>query len=147
MSGAEWFGARLKQMRAEAGLSLKELAGRAGLTPDAIVKLEAGIRRPAWETVLALAGVFGVSCEEFNKEPDLSQPTRLRGRPPTPSDEPASDAEDISPVPRPRGRPAKAPAAAQDERSDDKPAAEPEKEKKASKGSQGKRRGRKAKGE
>ena len=80
MSKADQFAGRLKELRAAAGLSLKELAERAGITPDAIVKLESGNRKPTWETAIALADALGVSCEAFRKEP-TTQAATGRGRP------------------------------------------------------------------
>lgn len=63
------FGIRLGALRAQAGLSLAELARRASLTVDAISRLEHGSRRqPNWETVLALAHALGVSLEAFRAE-------------------------------------------------------------------------------
>jgi transcriptional regulator with XRE-family HTH domain len=81
MSDDNTFGAALKHLRAIADLSLKELAERAGLTSDAIVKLESGARKPSWETVLALARVLGVDCTAFQTVPETDVPTRPRGRP------------------------------------------------------------------
>src|SRR5262245_2173714 len=96
MGKADLFAGRVKELRAAAGLSLKELADRAGITPDAIVKLESGNRKPGWETVIALSDALGVECTAFLQEPvpvataGLSRPRkvppedaeqRLRGRP------------------------------------------------------------------
>jgi transcriptional regulator with XRE-family HTH domain len=82
MSEQNIFGTALKRLRAKADLSLKELAAQAGLTPDAIVKLEAGTRKPAWETVLALALALGVDCRAFQAIPEGPEVIRPRGRPP-----------------------------------------------------------------
>src|SRR5260370_37706096 len=68
MSKADLFAGRLKELRTAAGLSLKEMAERAGVTPDAIVKLESGNRKPGWETVIALADALGVECTAFLQE-------------------------------------------------------------------------------
>jgi DNA-binding XRE family transcriptional regulator len=43
-------------LREAEGLTQKELAERAGMTPDGVVKLESDQRRPTWETTLALWG-------------------------------------------------------------------------------------------
>src|SRR5579875_2946009 len=49
------FGARLRQLRIEAGLSQQALAQLAGLHRFGVAKLERGEREPAWSSVLALA--------------------------------------------------------------------------------------------
>jgi predicted ATPase/transcriptional regulator with XRE-family HTH domain len=59
------FGARLRQLREVAGLTQEELAGRAGLTPNAISDLERGRRRhPYPHTVRSLADALGLSEDE-----------------------------------------------------------------------------------
>jgi transcriptional regulator with XRE-family HTH domain len=59
------FGARLRQLREVAGLTQEELAGRAGLTPNAISDLERGRRRhPYPHTVRSLAHALGLSEAE-----------------------------------------------------------------------------------
>jgi transcriptional regulator with XRE-family HTH domain len=96
---AEWFAGRLRELREAKGLIQKELAERAGMTPDGIVKLESGARRPTWETVLALCQALNAEVGEFAKEPTNQHEPR-RGRPPKgTSEEPAPK--------RPRGRPRK----------------------------------------
>jgi transcriptional regulator with XRE-family HTH domain len=86
MGKADLFAGRLRELRTAAGLSLKDLAERAGITPDAIVKLESGNRKPGWETVIDLADALGVECTAFLQEPATGQPAdgafgRPRGRP------------------------------------------------------------------
>ena len=59
------FGARLRKLREVAGLTQEELAGRAGLTPNAISDLERGRRRhPYPHTVKSLADALGLSEAE-----------------------------------------------------------------------------------
>lgn len=62
------FGKRLKELRDGAGLTQQALAEAAGLSKDAIYSIEAGKRRPTWDTAIALAGALGVTCEAFTKE-------------------------------------------------------------------------------
>src|SRR2546429_6835010 len=94
---AEWFGARLKEIREAAGLTQPQLADRAGMNRFGIAKLEQGVTKPAWETVLALASALGVSCEAFTSAPtERERPGRGRPAKPSPR-EPAPK--------RPRGRP------------------------------------------
>ncbi len=55
------FGTRLRRLREAAGLTQEELAGRAGLTPNAISDLERGKRRrPYPHTVRSLADALGL---------------------------------------------------------------------------------------
>src|SRR5215207_9279243 len=59
------FGARLRSMREMSGLTQEELAGRAGLSPNAVSALERGQRRrPYPHTVRALADALELSEEE-----------------------------------------------------------------------------------
>jgi len=58
-------GARLRALRAEAGLDQQRLARRSGLTHEAISNLEAGKRAPHAATVRALAAALGVEPERF----------------------------------------------------------------------------------
>jgi transcriptional regulator with XRE-family HTH domain len=60
------FAARLRQLRAEAGLSQEELARRAGMTLGAVAKLEQGLRQPAWPTLRALCQGLGVGLQAFD---------------------------------------------------------------------------------
>ena len=56
------FGARLRRLRREAGLTQEELASRAGLTPNAVSALERGARRrPYPHTVRSLAEALGLA--------------------------------------------------------------------------------------
>ena len=92
--GPTGFGGRLQQLRGRAGLTQAELAGRAGVFPLTISKLERGVHEPAWPLVVALARALAVSCDAFLADGDGS---------------PAA--------PPPKGRPRKAPPAAQGARS------------------------------
>ena len=61
----ESFGAQLRRLREAAGLTQEELALRAGLSPDAVSRLERGVRRrPYPHTVRALADALGLSEEK-----------------------------------------------------------------------------------
>jgi transcriptional regulator with XRE-family HTH domain len=77
---AEWFGARLRELRTAAGWTQQELADRAGITLGAVRHLEQGLRGPTWETVLSLAGALGTDCLAFTQKP-ADQPAPERGRP------------------------------------------------------------------
>lgn len=97
---ADWFAGRLREVRATAGLTQKELAERIGVTIDGLAKLERGERKPGWETVVALCDALNVSCDTFRTPPAVAE-TAPRGRP---RKEPAGDSTPPTPQ-RKRGRP------------------------------------------
>ena len=76
------FGNRLRVLRANAGLSQKQLAERAQCNVFTVAKLERGTQEPAWPLVLALADALGVTCLAFveGTGSEDSAPIR-RGRP------------------------------------------------------------------
>lgn len=61
------FGKTVRQRRLEQGLSIEELAGRSGLTPNYLGSIELGKRDPSLSSILAIAkglhlapiGLFG----------------------------------------------------------------------------------------
>jgi DNA-binding XRE family transcriptional regulator len=66
--GDRWvddFQLQLKALREKKGLTQTELAGKAGLSVQAISALEQGSRGPTWETVLKLAHAMGINIEDF----------------------------------------------------------------------------------
>jgi transcriptional regulator with XRE-family HTH domain len=63
------FPAKLKELRAAAGLTQKSLAQAAGVTQGLISSYEAGTFTPAWDTVLALADALGVPVGAFAAVP------------------------------------------------------------------------------
>jgi transcriptional regulator with XRE-family HTH domain len=77
---AATFGPRLRELREGAGLTQAQLAARAGMHRQGVVKLERGEREPAWGTVLALMKALGVPCTAF-LEPPGPQPQAKPGRP------------------------------------------------------------------
>lgn len=97
---AEWFGPRLKELREQAGLTQPQLADLAGMNRFGIAKLEQGVSRPHWDTVVALCKALKVSCQAFLEEPSTTAGPG-RGRPPK------SQAEQTPAPKRPRGRPRK----------------------------------------
>jgi transcriptional regulator with XRE-family HTH domain len=70
-------GARLRAERVRAGLSLRELARRIGLTPSAISQFETGKSRPSVGTLFEIVELLGVSLD------DMLKPA-LRGHAPAP---------------------------------------------------------------
>lgn len=77
---ASYFGARLKELREQAGLTQAELAERIGTTVRNISRLETGTQEPTWPIVLKAAEAFDVSCEAFCEEPTSTAGPK-RGRP------------------------------------------------------------------
>lgn len=59
------FGQRLAALRADSGLSNRELGIRAGIHPNALAKIERGIVEPGWPIVLKLAAALDVNVSEF----------------------------------------------------------------------------------
>lgn len=67
-------GAKIRRLRREAGLTLEDLAERAGLTPHFIGSIELGQRDPSVSTVQAIAGALGVRLGVFIGEgPAISE--------------------------------------------------------------------------
>ena len=78
---AKLFGARLRQLRDEAGLTRDELAEKAGLRSAAGIRdIEQGLRKPLHETIVAIAKALGRSLDDFHIAPSDPSP-RSRGRP------------------------------------------------------------------
>lgn len=90
------FASRLKQLREAAGYSQNALAEKAGLTRQALSRLELGEREPTWETVQRLATALGADCSEFN-DPELEMPEE---KPPSPLGRPRK-----TPAPQPAPKP------------------------------------------
>ena len=59
------FGEMLKKLRAEAGLTQKQLADMSGVGQNTIARYELGQREPSLAAGQALAKALGVSCEVF----------------------------------------------------------------------------------
>jgi transcriptional regulator with XRE-family HTH domain len=91
---AEWFAARLRELREQAGLTQRELAERIDTTVRNISRLETGAQEATWPTVIALARVLGVSVDAFLRRP-AAMPEPRRGRP--------RKASQGKAAPRPRG--------------------------------------------
>jgi DNA-binding XRE family transcriptional regulator len=59
------FGVRLKQLRAQRGLTIEQLARAADLTLNAVARIERGERQPSWQTACKLADALRVSVAEL----------------------------------------------------------------------------------
>src|ERR1700742_3742738 len=56
----ESLGARLRELRTGAGVSLRALAGRLGISPSAVSQMERGVMRPSVSRLIAYVGAIGV---------------------------------------------------------------------------------------
>lgn len=64
--GQEKFGARLKRLREDRGLSIARLAQRSGITQGYLSQIEAGKRpTPGIGTLIALASAFRITLDEL----------------------------------------------------------------------------------
>jgi len=101
------FGAKLKAVREEKGISQSLLAELAGCHAFTISKLERGEQEPAWPLVIALARALGVGCTAFidpSLQPPEAEPSKPRGRPGKITVEdapPKRDADVVKPAPVP----------------------------------------------
>ena len=57
---------KLKELRKKAGWSQQKLAEKAGLSYNAITKIEQGIaKQPTIQTMIKIADAFGISLDEL----------------------------------------------------------------------------------
>lgn len=84
MDKAKWFGARLKELREQGGLTQQQLADKAGVGLGAVRDLEQEKNGPTWATVITLADALGVAVTAFLEEP-ASKPATGKGRPRKPA--------------------------------------------------------------
>ncbi|MGB9780652.1 helix-turn-helix domain-containing protein [Caldanaerobacter sp.] len=66
---------RIKDLRAEKGISQNELAKALGLTQQAISAYENGLREPDLETLQKIADFFNVSIDYLLGRSDIRNPT------------------------------------------------------------------------
>ncbi|CAN5390624.1 hypothetical protein BH11PLA2_BH11PLA2_23320 [soil metagenome] len=79
-----FFGLKLKELRAAAGLSQKALAEKAGLALTTVAALEQGVYDATWPTVRALSTALSVDCRAFastDEKPPKAAAKKGRGRP------------------------------------------------------------------
>ena len=70
------FAVVLKKLRASAGLSQPQLAGRSGLSVGAVRGYEHGRREASYTALVMLARGLGVSLSAFDPPPDFQPPPR-----------------------------------------------------------------------
>src|SRR5687767_478564 len=78
-------GRKLRVLRAERGLTLREASSLTGVTKETISGLERGIRHPHDVTLAKLAEGYGVPVEELLEDPVLA------GKAETPETRPADE--------------------------------------------------------
>jgi transcriptional regulator with XRE-family HTH domain len=113
----ETFGARLKRLREQAGLTQQQLAEKAGVHRFSIAKVEQDLHMPSWPTIQALAKALDISCAAFEgtvePPPRGAKPPGKMGRPrkappagegeaDQPPEQPAGEAEQSEGKPRRR---------------------------------------------
>ncbi|WP_099021892.1 helix-turn-helix domain-containing protein [Mycolicibacterium palauense] len=69
---------RLRELRTRQGLTLDEVAGRAGIDVSTLSRLESGKRRLALDHLPRLAAALSVSTDDLLREPEHPDP-RVRG--------------------------------------------------------------------
>jgi transcriptional regulator with XRE-family HTH domain/quercetin dioxygenase-like cupin family protein len=70
-------GARLKDVRLQAGMSLRELARQAEVSPSFISQIENGKSQPSVATLYAFARILNVSIDELFDRQALEEPREL----------------------------------------------------------------------
>lgn len=73
---------RLRDLRRNRGLTLEAAAGRAGLSPAHLSRLETGRRQPSLPMLLGLARVYGTTVSELLGEIPPERDAIVRGGPP-----------------------------------------------------------------
>jgi transcriptional regulator with XRE-family HTH domain len=71
------FGGRLKELRLRSGLSLREVARRAEVSPSLVSQIENGKSRPSVSTLYSLSRVLNVSVDELfdaDKPAEVAEP-------------------------------------------------------------------------
>lgn len=69
------FGAKVKRLRAAAGLSQEQLGLRCGMHLSVISRLERGLRDPQLTTIARVAGALGVTPAELVEDVRAVRPT------------------------------------------------------------------------
>lgn len=87
---------RLRELREAAGLTQYALAKKAGISKQAMNRLENGSNQPTWDTVQLLATALGVSTEVLRTDGGAAQGV------PAPEPQPQPPAE--KPARKPTGR-------------------------------------------
>lgn len=85
-SAADGLGARLREGRERAGLTLRGLARGVGVSPSLVSQIEHGIVTPSVGTLYAIANALGLLVDDLFRDGDKSKPAaRRNGRLPAKS--------------------------------------------------------------
>ncbi len=76
--GPDGIGDRLREERARAGISQRELARRLGYSPSLISQLESGMTRPSVGTLYAIVTELGVSLDHIIRGEEFASPAESR---------------------------------------------------------------------
>ncbi len=72
---------RLLRARREAlGLSMNEVASRAGLSHSMVSRVEHELRRPTLDTLLRITGALGIELWPLLKEAEVAEPLKVKAR-------------------------------------------------------------------
>jgi transcriptional regulator with XRE-family HTH domain len=71
------FGARLRELRLQQGLTLQELAERSGFSRAFLSRLESGNRQASISAALTLCGIFRVSLASLFENPEEESPCTI----------------------------------------------------------------------
>ena len=95
LGDARVLGARLRELRSDRGMSLRDVAERLGISTSAVSQIERGVLRPSVNRLLALTGALGVPLADVfgSESPALPAPI-----PDTASGYTVSRADDVLPV-------------------------------------------------
>ena len=84
---------RLRVLRAERGLTLREAASRTGVAKETISDIERGLRHPHDPTLAKIAKGYGVPVQDLLEEPEFSLAGKAEAPPPGPEDLRSAEAE------------------------------------------------------
>ena len=85
-------GARIRAERERAGVSVRGLAARLGVSPSLVSQLERGLAQPSVATLYSWARQLGVSIDRlFDEQDDAANPAEEHSPAPAPGDDPASE--------------------------------------------------------
>jgi transcriptional regulator with XRE-family HTH domain len=69
--------ARIRRLRRHQGLTQEALCERAGLSPDAVTRIESGSRTPTIDTLVRIAAALGVAVEDLLRGAARERPPRF----------------------------------------------------------------------
>src|SRR5215210_7810358 len=84
---------RLRILRAERGLTLREAASRTGVAKETISDIERGLRHPHDPTLAKIAKGYGVPVQELLEEPEVSLAGKAEAPEAGPADQRGAETE------------------------------------------------------